>query len=161
MKKCIFFFVISQFTLNAFSQNLDLKVLINAYNSKSVKSAFDILKKATEFGDKTFLTNHLGDSSIIVYFGQDSLTARRQSGKIIIHCSSFHDETQFLNLKRQATNTLQMVETTKVESMGVLRDHIVYGKSKSIKAGDLSIILTKCFEKEKSLAYFQFDLFPY
>ncbi len=160
MKKLVLFFIGIHFTIQTYSQNLDLKILRKAYNANSVNTAFEILKSGKIFTDKIFLTSHLGDSTVIVYFGKDSLTARRQSGKIIIHCSVLKDEQQFLNLKQQAARSFKQIETAKAESMGVLRNHFVYGESKPLKKGDLQIILTKCFDKERKLTYYQFNLFP-
>jgi hypothetical protein len=157
----LLFFITTQLSIQARAQKLDLKILTKAYNATSVQSAFKILKEQNGFLDKVFLTNRLGDSTIILYFGNDSLTARRQTGRIIIHCSVLKEEKLFLDLKQQASKNFKQIETANAESMGVVRNHFVYGQTKPLRKGDLRIILTKCFDKERSLTYCQFNLFPY
>ncbi|MGG9964673.1 hypothetical protein [Ferruginibacter sp. SUN106] len=161
MKKTLLLFITLQFTAEAFTQNLDLKILSQAYNANSVRHAFEILKNGKDFNGKVFLTDRLGDSTVIVHFGKDSLLAKKQTGKVIIHCSVLNDEQQFLSLKQQATKNFKPIETAHAESMGVLRNHFVYGQYRPLKKGDLQIILTKCFDKERKLIYYQFNLLPY
>jgi len=161
MRYTITFIVATLFSIQSFSQNLDIKTLIYAYNSTSVMNAFETLKNANGFSGKVFLTMYKGDSTITMHFGADSLKARRQTGKIIVSCSAFNDKEQFVCLKQQADKQLKQVEIASAESMGVQRNHLVYGKSKLLKKGDLRLILTKCFDKERTLTYYSFHIAPY
>ena len=161
MRYTITFFIATLFSIQSFSQNLDINTLIKANNSKSVMNAFEILKSANGFSGKVFLTMYKGDSTITMHFGTDSLIARRQTGKIIVSCSAFNDKEQFVYLKQQAEKKLKQIEIASAESMGVQRNHIVYGQSKFLKKGDLRVILTKCFDKERTLTYYSFHIAPY
>lgn len=161
MKKLFFLLIATVFSVDVFSQKLDLKSLIKAYNSTSVKAALDIIQSVNGFEERATISSRSGDSIIVVYFGQDSLTAKKQRGKIIIYCSTFKDEAQYINLKQQASGLLKVVDVSEVEGLGILRNHIVYGESKIINPGEFSVVLTKCYDKARSLTYFQLDIYPY
>ena len=124
-------------------------------------NAFKIFKNTNEFSDKVFLTMYKGDSTITVHFGEDSLKARRQTGKILVSCDAFNDKQQFVYLKQQLDKKFKQVEVANAESMGVQRNHFVYGQNKLLKKGGLQMILTKCFDKERSLTYYSFHIAPY
>ena len=102
-----------------------------------------------------------GDSTITLHFGEDSLKARRQTGKILVSCNAFNDKQQFVYLKQQLDKKFKQVEVAKAESMGVQRNHFVYGQNKLLKKGGLQMILTKCFDKERSMTYYSFYIAPY
>ena len=161
MKKLFFLLIATQFSVNVFSQMLDLKSLIKAYNSTSVKTALGILQAVNGFEERAILTSRSGDSVIVVYFGQDSLIAKKQRGKIIIYCSAFKDEAQFKSLKQQASGMLKTVDVSEEEELGILRTYIVYGENQIINPGEFSVVLTKCYDKERSLTYFQLDIYLY
>ena len=161
MKYTITFIIATLFSIQSFSQNLDINTLIKAYNSTSVMNAFEVLKNAKGFSGKALLNMYKGDSTITLYFGADSLKARRQTMKIIVSCSAFNDKGQFVDLKQQADKKLKQVEIANAESLGVQRNHFVYGQSKLLKKGDLRLILTKCFDKERTLTYYSFHIAPY
>ena len=161
MKLTITFIIATLFSVKSFSQNLDVNILIKTYNATSVMDALKILKKGNELSDKVFLTMYKGDSTITLHFGEDSLKARRQTGKIVVTCSAFNDKQQFAFLKQQLDKKFKLVEMANAESMGVQRNHFVYGQNKLLKKGDLRMILTKCFDKERVLTYYSFHIAPY
>ncbi len=158
MKKLFFLLIAIQFSVNVFSQKLELKSLIKAYNSSSIKTALGILQAVNGFEEKAIITSRYGDSAIVVYFGLDSLTAKKQRGKIIIYCGSFKDEAQFTSLKQQASGMLKVVDVSEEEGLGILSNHIVYGENEIVNPGEFTVILTKCYDKGRSLTYFQLDI---
>ena len=159
MKKLFLLLIAAQFSVNVFSQKLDLKSLIKAYNSTSAKAALGILQSVKGFEERAIINSRSGDSVIVVYFGQDSLTATKQRGKFIIYCSAFKDEAQFISLKQQASSMLKVVNVSEVEGLGILNNYFVYGENKFINPGEFSVVLTKCYEKGRSLTYFQLDIY--
>jgi hypothetical protein len=160
MKKLIISLFLSSFFLATSAQSLNLNAILKAYDSKSINEAFGILKNIKGFNKKTFLTFRFGDSTVVSHFGNDSLMARRQ-GKTIIIRSDFHSESEYTNLKSQASKLLKQIEIAPGKSMGETRLHTVYGFSNPLKKGDLELIITKTIVDATGQIYYHLSLLPH
>jgi hypothetical protein len=160
MKRLLISLLLSTFFLLTSAQSLNLKVILEAYKSKSVNEAFGILKKMNGFDKQTFLTFHLGDSNIVTHFGNDSLITQMQGKRIVIG-SNFKSDSEYISLKSQAAKLLKQIEIAPGKSMGKTRLHIVYGFSSPLIQGDLELIITKTTVDATGQVYYSLNLLPH